>query len=212
MMQDVSGSGSQLIRIAGDGNAELLPTRIEGNKNIIMGDIDNNGHLWISDTGRPWWQIDVMPGSSTLYKVINSGTATHSDYIADWAFVPGGGDYMYAVQYTQYTSTMVRFSRSTYTWTTLNAFGNLSGYNVWGALYAASDGNMYGSENIGGNIYKFPVAPTIGKPVFISAGPKSSQNDGARCIDSQDVVLQRRMIDPFTNLAKVDFVVDPEAP
>ncbi|RSL69195.1 hypothetical protein CEP54_002473 [Fusarium duplospermum] len=180
-------TGSQLIRIGADGGWTLLSARVS-NRNVIMGDIDNQGRYWFSDAGRPWWAIDLYPGSATYGKIILSGTATHDDGMADWAFVPGGGDYMYAIQYTQTSSTLTRFSRTSYTWQTLKAFGNITGNNVWGALYAAADGNLYGSENTSGNIYKFPIAPTIGNPKFLAAGPPSSWNDGARCIDSESIV------------------------
>ncbi|KAI8680037.1 hypothetical protein NCS57_00283400 [Fusarium keratoplasticum] len=180
-------TGSQLIRIGADGGWTLLSARVS-NRNVIMGDIDNQGRYWFSDAGRPWWAIDLYPGSSTYGKIILSGTATHDDGMADWAFVPGGGDYMYAIQYTSTSSTLTRFSRTSYTWQTLKAYGNITGNNVWGALYAAADGNLYGSENTSGNIYKFPIAPTIGNPKFLAAGPVSSWNDGARCIDSESIV------------------------
>ncbi|RSL64822.1 hypothetical protein CEP53_003909 [Fusarium sp. AF-6] len=180
-------TGSQLIRIGADGGWTLLSARVS-NRNVIMGDIDNQGRYWFSDAGRPWWAIDLYPGSATYGKIILSGTATHDDGMADWAFVPGGGDYMYAIQYTSTSSTLTRFSRTSYTWQTLKAFGNITGNNVWGALYAAADGNLYGSENTSGNIYKFPIAPTIGNPKFLAAGPVSSWNDGARCIDSESIV------------------------
>ncbi|KAM5363686.1 hypothetical protein ACJZ2D_011884 [Fusarium nematophilum] len=185
----VDDTGSQLIRIGGDGGWTLMSARVT-NRNIILGDIDNQGRFWFSDTGRPWWAIDLHPGSANYGKIILSGTATHDDYIADWAFVPGGGDYMYAVQYTSDSSTLVRFSRTTYTWQTIKAFGHITGSNVWGALYASADGNLYGSENISGNIYRFAIAPTVKNPVFLSSGPQSSSNDGARCIDSESLVVR----------------------
>ena len=188
MHQDTgSGTGSQLIRIAANGAYEMLPARVEKNKNIVVGDIDNQGRFWISDYGRAWWQIDLRPGSATFGTIVQSGTATLTNNIADWSYVPGGGDYLYALSYTTTTTTLVRFSRSSKTWETLKAFGNVSGQNLWGALYSAKDGNMYGSENTGGEIWKFPIAPTIKTPSKLSAGPKSSQNDGARCIDSEDL-------------------------
>ncbi|KAF4951435.1 hypothetical protein FSARC_12918 [Fusarium sarcochroum] len=181
-----TSTGSRLIKIGADGSWTLLSATVS-NRNIIMGDIDNTGSYWISDTGRPWWRIDLYPTSPTYGQVIQSGTASHDNYIADWAFVPGGGDYLYALQYTVSSSTLVRFSRTSYTWTTLKAFGDLTGDNVWGGLYASQDGILYGSENSSGNIYKFPLRPTIGNPSFVSAGPSTSWNDGARCIDSQPV-------------------------
>ncbi|GKU18142.1 unnamed protein product [Fusarium langsethiae] len=116
-----------------------------------------------------------MPGSATYGKIIMSGTATTTLKAADWAFVPGGGDFMYSV------------IRTSYTWQTVKSYGAVAGNNVWGALYASGDGSLYGSENTSGQIFQFPVAPTVGSPRFIATGPVSSWNDGARCIDSQNL-------------------------
>ncbi|ESU16020.1 hypothetical protein FGSG_11638 [Fusarium graminearum PH-1] len=119
-----------------------------------------------------------------------SGTASTSGLkSADRAFVPGGGDYMWSVMYNSdgSTSTLCRFSRTSYTWQTMKTFGDVAGNNVWGALYASGDGMLYGSENTSGQIFQFPIAPSIGNPKFIATGPVSSWNDGARCIDSQNL-------------------------
>jgi hypothetical protein len=186
MYQD--STGTQLIRIGGDGSSTLLAARTS-DRNINMGDIDNQGRLWLSNNGAAWWTIDLMPGSSTYGKIIMSGTATTTLKAADWAFVPGGGDFMYSVMYDSagLTSTLCRFSRTTYTWQTVKAYGNIAGSNVWGAAYANGDGSLYGSENSSGQIWQFPIAPTVGNPKFIATGPVSSWNDGARCLDSQIV-------------------------
>ncbi|QPC63673.1 hypothetical protein HYE67_005904 [Fusarium culmorum] len=182
-------SGSQLIRIGGDGTSTMLSARTN-DRLVNMGDIDNQGRFWISNNGGPWWVIDLMPGSSTYGKIIMSGTASTSGLkSADWAFVPGGGDYMWSVMYNSdgSTSTLCRFSRTSYTWQTMKTFGDVAGNNVWGALYASGDGMLYGSENTSGQIFQFPIAPSIGNPKFIATGPVSSWNDGARCIDSQNL-------------------------
>ncbi|KAG8667397.1 hypothetical protein FPOAC1_012228 [Fusarium poae] len=184
----MDNSGTQLIRIGGDGTSTLLPARTS-DRSVNMGDIDNQGRFWISNNGGAWWVIDLMPGSAKYGQIIMSGTATTSLKAADWAFVPGGGDFMYSVMYNSdgSSSTLCRFSRTSYTWQTMKSFGDITGDNIWGALYAAADGSLYGSENSSGNIYQFPIAPTIGNPKFISTGPVSSWNDGARCIDSQNL-------------------------
>ncbi|CAM1509444.1 Fc.00g031830.m01.CDS01 [Cosmosporella sp. VM-42] len=188
MHQDVGGgTGSQLVRIAANGAYEMLPARISNSKSIVAGDIDNQGRFWISEFGHKWWQIDLRPGSATFGKIVQSGTAALANNIADWSYVPGGGDYLYALAYTYKSTTLVRFSRTSKTWETLRAFGNLSGQNLWGALYSAKNGVMYGSENTGGEIWQFPIAPSIGTPSKLSSGPTSSQNDGARCIDSEEL-------------------------
>jgi hypothetical protein len=186
MYQD--STGTQLIRIGGDGTSTLLAARTS-DRNVNMGDIDNQGHLWISNNGGAWWTIDLMPGSANYGKIIMSGTATTTLKAADWAFVPGGGDFMYSVMYSSdgLTSTLCRFSRTSYTWQTVKSYGAVAGTNVWGALYASGDGSLYGSENSSGQIFQFPVAPTVGSPKFIATGPVSSWNDGARCIDSQNL-------------------------
>ncbi|KAF4333314.1 hypothetical protein FBEOM_12868 [Fusarium beomiforme] len=186
MLQDATGT--QVIRIAGDGSYTLLSARTS-DRNVNMGDIDNLGRYWIGTSAKAWWCIDLMPGSTTYGKIIMSGTAITTLTAADWAFVPGGGDYMYAIMVDSagLISTLSRFSRTSYTWSTVKAYGSVAGSNFWGAVYASQDGNLYGSENNSGQIFKFPIAPTTGSPVFIATGPASSQNDGARCIDSQNL-------------------------
>ncbi|WZH40867.1 hypothetical protein QYS62_001805 [Fusarium acuminatum] len=188
MAQD--STGSQIVRIGPDGSYTLLSTRTS-DPNINMGDIDNLGRYWIANQGKAWWCIDLMPGSATYGKILMSGTATTTLGVADWAFVPGGGDYMYGIMYDSagLTSTLGRFSRTSYTWSTVKSYGFVTGSNLFGAVYASSNGNLYGSENSNGNIYKFPIAPTVGSPVFVATGPVSSWNDGARCINSTNLIV-----------------------
>lgn len=106
--------------------------------------------------------------------------------MADWSYVPGGGDYLYSVHSSPRYSTLMRFGRTTFKWELVKEYGSIAGTKVlWGALYAASDGTLYGTENNSGSIYKFPVALTTETPTYFTAGPISSDNDGARCIDSE---------------------------
>ncbi|KAH7236687.1 proline rich protein 5MeD, partial [Fusarium tricinctum] len=186
MVQDATGS--QVIRIGGDGSYTLLSTRTS-DPNVQMGDIDNMGRYWISNQGKAWWCIDLKPGSATYGKILMSGTAVTTGGIADWAFVPGGGDFMYGIMYDSagLTGTLSRFSRTAYTWSSVRAYGMVTGTNVFGAVYASADGNLYGSENSNGNIYKFPIAPSVGAPVFVATGPPSTWNDGARCINATNL-------------------------
>ena len=186
MVQD--STGSQVIRIGSDGSYTLLSTRTS-DPNVQMGDIDNMGRYWISNQGKAWWCIDLKPGSSTYGKILMSGTAVTTGGVADWAFVPGGGDFMYGIMYDSagLTATLSRFSRTAYTWSSVKAYGMVTGSNLFGAVYASADGNLYGSENSNGNIYKFPIAPTVGSPVFVATGPSSTWNDGARCVNSSNL-------------------------
>ncbi|KAH7317166.1 hypothetical protein B0I35DRAFT_479932 [Stachybotrys elegans] len=184
----IGSSNSQVIRISASGDYTLLNLRLSSTS-INSGDIDNQGHYWVTESGRDWWQIDLS-NSATFGTVLRSGTATlrpSANFIADWSYVPGGGDYLYGVVSNGDTSTLSRFSRTSFTWSSVRELGNVVGSNTWGALYSAADGTMYGGENTSGTIYKFPVAPTPGNATFLSNIPPTSLNDGARCIDSANI-------------------------
>ncbi len=54
--------------------------------------------------------------------------------------------------------------------------------NVFGALFFDHEGNLYGSMNGTGEIWKFPTNTTVDNSQFyVTPGPVTSSNDGARC-------------------------------
>jgi hypothetical protein len=149
---------------------------------------------WASSGGTSWIQLDLRPGSATFGKELDSGISTPQYTVIDWAYVPGGGDYLWGLGYDNTTDPatsptyLMRFDRTTHVWTTLTNFGVIASSqlsppaaNAWGAVYASDGGFIYGSENNSGEIYRFPLPGNGTTAVKISNGPKSTQNDGARC-------------------------------
>ncbi|KAH7004173.1 hypothetical protein EDB82DRAFT_486248 [Fusarium venenatum] len=156
---------------------------LDGNWNT--GDTDDDGHFWVSLYGKAWVKIDVDPRRSTYGTILARGTATSANNVADWAFVKGGGNYLYGLQSAMTTNSktaVARFSLDTQKWETLQDLGFIAGTNTWGAVYAVGPMLIYASENTSGVIYRFNLA-TYEKSLVVQ-GPKTSQNDGARCINA----------------------------
>lgn len=62
-------------------------------------------------------------------------------------------------------------------------FWNLSGTATvtWNGLYSDTSGNLYGSEGVTGQVWRFSISPPL-TAVLVSQGPMSSLADGARCV------------------------------
>ena len=92
---------------------------------------------------------------------------------------------------------LYRFDQTTLTLQVVANFGDIgltpvvdtaSGYRTnFGAVYASADGFLYGSENLSGRIYRFTVTAPYGWQ-YLSLGPGTTQNDGARCIDNTEPI------------------------
>jgi hypothetical protein len=180
---------SQLIRIAKNGNYEVLPLVISSNS-ISMGDVDNQGRLWVSEGGGKWWSIDLRRGAN-FGKLISSGTSNIDliSGVGDWAYVPGGGDYLYAVQASVIESgllrtNIVRWSLTTQKWERYQSYPNLllTALNlIWGAVMAAPDGSLYAQENLLGQTWRFTLGSTA-NPTSIQGGAiLNLSGDGAKC-------------------------------
>ncbi|KAK8094605.1 hypothetical protein PG997_001290 [Apiospora hydei] len=184
------GANTDLIRIAASGDSIILGS-LNGTAgvNLNAGDVDENNHYWATASGKQWIQVDLKPGSPTFLRTLASGTANPTYSQIDWAYVPGGGNYLWGLAFnTGYTSTYLqRFDRTTRTWSVFTNFGNVAGNNQWGAVYASDDGFLYGSENTSGQIWKFPLPVNGTAAVKISNGPAASSNDGARFIKAANV-------------------------
>jgi hypothetical protein len=84
---------------------------------------------------------------------------------------------------------LYRFDLGDKKWYASTNFGALSGLNItsgFGALYPGELGFFYGSENVGGTIWKFPLPGNNNNvAVRVAQGPASTANDGARCWNQQ---------------------------
>lgn len=170
----------RIIRIGADGTvvgARTLPVA-PGAYNT--GDVDENGEFWIAYQGKNWVHLRLSDQT-----IIDSGTATLSLSIFDWAYVPGGGNFLYAIAVDGSGQTFLyRFNRTSHTWAQVGAgYGAIYPANgVVGAVYASQDGFLYGSENTQGKTYKFTLDGNTSS--FVIQGPTATSNDGAHCINN----------------------------
>ncbi|KAG9255505.1 uncharacterized protein F5Z01DRAFT_672816 [Emericellopsis atlantica] len=170
-----SANGADLIRIASNGDSTVYPLSLVGFWNI--GDVDAQGHLWISTSNEAptqWAEIDTDQNSPTFGTVLvrarlNSRPPTQS---------PTGPLSPAAA------ITSMAFS----TTPPMPDYGSVTGNggtDIWGAVYSAGNGFLYASENNSGEIWRFPVVGG-GAPEFVTDGPPSGSNDGARCVNAPD--------------------------
>ncbi|KAI0478336.1 hypothetical protein F4859DRAFT_479437 [Xylaria cf. heliscus] len=179
---------SELIRIGSDGSTEVI-TAFPDTNSANVGDIDTDGYYWYGSGGSTWHQLDLRPGSPTYGKLLSNGTAdTLGLSIADWAYIPVGGAYLYSAARNPASvggTSLVRFSLDTKRWEVIQRYPRIGG-NTWGAVYGINNGTLYASDNTNGQIWAFPIAG--GAAYLASQGPVSpGLNDGARCVLNLDV-------------------------
>ncbi|KAK5637110.1 hypothetical protein RRF57_012823 [Xylaria bambusicola] len=173
---------NELIRISSDGTTEVVTTFPDNNNNVNIGDIDTDGNYWYAG-------MDLKPGSATYGTLIDSGKVDNLGLsIADWAYLPVGGPYLYSAAHNTTAgggTTLIRFSLETKTYGVVQRYPNIGGH-TWGAMYAINNGTLYASDNTNGEIWAFPIEGGS-RPYLASQGPISGQNDGARCVLNLDV-------------------------
>ncbi|WP_119696444.1 DUF6923 family protein [Microbacterium halotolerans] len=184
--------GSGIARIDSAGDATLLG-RPDGMTDDTrhVGDVDASGHYWVTGWGiytnpdQLWYQVDLDPDSATYLEVLDSDEMAgdiEDVYFADWAYVPGAGDYLWTMARipSEDVNALYRFDTATgeLERAMTGDFGDLGRF---GAVYADPDGFLYASDNGTGDIYRVDV--TADEPVaeLFTQGPASNQNDGARC-------------------------------
>ena len=183
---DLTVGSQSIVRVASDGTVTRLGTPAGGVTGSIIGDVDADGQYWVIN-GTTWNKIDLAPGSSTYMTVVDSGMSAMPAGLttpgADWAFVPGAGDYLYSVgQDVDGQAQLVRFDSSTGVRDVVGSLGLGAGAWTFGAVYADANGYLYASNNATGTIYRIDV-DDVSAEVF-AQGPASGSNDGARCAAS----------------------------
>ncbi|KAG5757275.1 hypothetical protein H9Q70_000126 [Fusarium xylarioides] len=163
---------SGLIRIAKDGRWEVL--------DLVIG-------------GGRWWCIDLRPTSTTFGKLLDSGTSATNllSGVGDWAYVPGGGNYLYALQASVIENgllrtNIVRWSLTTQKWEQYQAYPGIlsTALNlVWGAVMAAPGGTLFAQESVLGQTWKFTLGFGAPDPTPIPGGAILNLlgSDGAKC-------------------------------
>lgn len=189
---DLSASGaSTVIQIAANGSSKRIGTLSGTTSRWNVGDVDTQGRFWLSISGKQWAQVDVRPASTTYGQVVQSGTSaappnyTGTSFTAlDWVYLPSQGQYLWSLLSQASSTNLMRWDLNAHTWTLLQNYGNLTGTNAFGALYASGAGELYGSENTSGDLWKFPIPS--GTPSKVTSGSPVSLNDGARCVYAAD--------------------------
>lgn len=174
---------ASLVQIGSDGTVvDLAVTGGVPGIGRLTGDVDENGHYWLTGGGGSgdWAQIDLTTPTPQLLDsgpIQGGGISTFTGGV-DWAYVPGGGDYLYRIMARDGESWLFRFNRSSGQHENLGSLGTLDS-NSFGAVYADPDGFLYISNNQSGNIYRVDIHNVTA--TLFSAGPISGFNDGARC-------------------------------
>lgn len=146
--------------------------------------------MWVRQ-GANWAQYNLnpnLPGYLTLVASGNDITSTLGG-VLDWAYVPGGGEYLYApgMNTTSGETYLTRWSPATRQFETvlnygtgpLAATGRTAGQVQFGACYATRDGRLFIGENQG-TVFEFRINRTNWS--VAARSPASSSNDGARCV------------------------------
>jgi uncharacterized repeat protein (TIGR01451 family) len=186
---NTSGSRS-LVRIGADGSVTPLPVppAIDTSLDHYTGEVDGEGHYWLSSSTDDWYEIDLVPGSLTYGEVLDSGSWAGDTALAgltggnDWAMVPGAGDFLYRVMRdANNEGVLVRFDLAARTWETLGPLGPMPA-GAGAGVYADADGFLYSSDSQTGQMFRIDVQ-AVTATTFFAQGPVSpdTNNDGARC-------------------------------
>ncbi|CRK46376.1 hypothetical protein BN1723_007030 [Verticillium longisporum] len=161
---------------------------------------------YVPGGGNFLWAIGTAAGGRTVLMQFSSATYAQqvaygtlpllsrpAQVIADWAYVPGGGNFLWAIGTAAGGRTvLMQFSRSTKRWTQVRDFGNIVGGTllnqpVWGAVYASANGFLYGTENLTGQVWRFPVLSSTAPATSLVTGSPATLNDGARCLEASNL-------------------------
>lgn len=159
--------------------------------NFYVGDVDNNGILYLGKGTNALYKVDLNPASATYLSYLGQLNLTASLNNHDMVFNPNDG-FIYSVQ--KNTNKLIKVNPTT---GAVSLYGPIPALNgntdTYGAIYMSQDGTMYVSNNTTGVIVYVSQVQLINSDANIQSGvfaygPASSTNDGARC--PQAIVLQ----------------------
>lgn len=152
-------------------------------------DVDEKGHLWILCAGSRWYQIDL-----STRNILDQGTSPPLYACGDWAYVPGGGDFLYTVLVSDNEEMELwRFDRTLHTWGFIGPNDPLRprGYGYFflgnalffGAIFASAEGYLFATaeDDTDGYLFQFELDGENWVPNF---GAQYFALDGAHCIDN----------------------------
>lgn len=157
-----------------------------GTTNVYVGDVDSNGDYWFT-SGTRWYQVDLTAGP-TYKNILATGPINppaNSGTLGDWAFIPGRPDLYTTMNDTTLNQARLWvFNTTTHTWSSPGLLPAITPYQplVEGAMYTDSEGYLYASVNLTGDIWRIDVASVTA--ALLSSGDPSTNNDGARCANA----------------------------
>ncbi|UWD79299.1 DUF11 domain-containing protein [Curtobacterium flaccumfaciens] len=186
----------RIVRIGQNGAlVQLKKPNVSNKEKVHAGDVDPNGHLWVSAPGTgQWWEYNYAQsakGTANYGKLIASGKVKVGTIGYDWVYRNGS---LYSLNAK---GVLYRFNTTTHKAVKVGKPAGVkipAGEN--GAAYSDAEGYIYFSNNDTGKIYRINVAKN--RAVKFSNGPKTVLNDGTRC----PTAPQRS----FTAMKKADHV------
>jgi len=169
-----------VVRIGDDFDAEFLgPVQnIPANSSFYVGDVsvaENAYYVYRKSSTHGLYKIPLDPADPNYLvatKIIDGANLELRIY--DFAFHPTNG-YLYSVDRN---GLLLKIDANAGTYEVL---ATLSTTGTFGAVYFDADGMLYYSRNADGHIFRVDPEAVTPSPVTFAYGPKSSQNDGARC-------------------------------
>ncbi|KAI7343809.1 hypothetical protein KC354_g15469 [Hortaea werneckii] len=154
----------------------------------VVGDVDENGQLWLADSNAGTWrQYSLTRGNAAL---LGSGSFGTGYAFYDWSYVPNTGNYLWSLNQYNGLTYLIRFDRSSHQMSVIGNYGTIATNAVWGAMYAGRNQRLFASDNTGGQIWSFDIRNSTisnANARLISQGPSTSSNDGARCLNADAI-------------------------
>ncbi|CAA6818517.1 MAG: Unknown protein [uncultured Sulfurovum sp.] len=149
-----------------------------------VGDVDNNGHLYlkVNGNGQRVVVIDLDPKSLTYLTKIREFELSFNLTTADWGFNPKDNK-LYAVNNGNGTKYLYKIDPLTGQELSKQDT-SLVGNRGFGASFFDASGFYYIYDNKSGNIYRIDVANSA-EAVWFAESTKVSLNDGAMCTDAE---------------------------
>lgn len=174
LMYGTVDNSNTIVRINASGTFTLLgavsglPTGVTFN----AGEFDNTGNYYLkqSGSGTTLYRVNIAAMSATAL------TLSQAINISDFAYRTADGR-LYSVS-SDTDGRLLSIDLSTSP-ATVTFIGANSALLPFGAMFASSTGEVYGSLNTGG-FYQFNL--TNGQRTLISSSPASNSNDGAHCV------------------------------
>ncbi|TMX42879.1 LruC domain-containing protein [Vibrio rotiferianus] len=182
-------TNKKIVRLGKDFQAETLNVSgLPTDHTFFVGDVYNHVY-YLYRKGKGLFSIDLSPLDSDPNATLSVEkiTSTASVTLTDFAFHPGDGS-LYGIDNN--SGVLYEFNPSNGNAT---AIGDTGETGTFGAGYFDVNGNYYVSRNQDGKIYRIDLssdnsanitAGIVPAVEFVSNGPSSNKNDGARCANA----------------------------